>query len=66
MNYYYEGCVSWSWYYPYQYAPFTSDFKGFSHSQVDFYIGNYCITLIVEHIIVVYHYNHESIFVAVS
>ena len=43
MNYYYEGCVSWSWYYPYQYAPFTSDFKGFSKLKVNFTLGKISI-----------------------
>ncbi|KAJ6820904.1 5'-3' exoribonuclease 2-like [Iris pallida] len=40
LNYYFVGVCSWSWYYPYYYPPFASDFKGISCSHVQFKVGD--------------------------
>ncbi|VDN00795.1 unnamed protein product [Thelazia callipaeda] len=36
LKYYYQGCASWNWYYPFHYAPFASDFSSISQLQPDF------------------------------
>ncbi|XP_029346579.1 5'-3' exoribonuclease 1 isoform X2 [Acyrthosiphon pisum] len=39
LNYYYNGCCSWAWYYPHHYAPYISDIKGFENLKIDFDLG---------------------------
>jgi 5'-3' exoribonuclease 2 len=37
--YYYKGCISWNWYYPFHYTPFASDITGIDKLRIAFTPG---------------------------
>ncbi|XP_078420319.1 5'-3' exoribonuclease 1 isoform X2 [Cetorhinus maximus] len=39
LHYYYHGVQSWSWYYPFHYAPYLSDIRNISKLKIAFGIG---------------------------
>lgn len=39
LKYYYQGCSSWSWFYPHHYAPYLSDLVNFKHLKFPFQRG---------------------------
>lgn len=36
LLYYFQGCPSWTWYYPYHYAPFAADFDDIADMETSF------------------------------
>ncbi|CVL05907.1 related to dna exoribonuclease Dhp1p [Fusarium mangiferae] len=39
LLYYFQGCPSWEWYYPYHYAPFAADFQDIDKMKISFEKG---------------------------
>jgi 5'-3' exoribonuclease 2 len=39
LLYYFQGCPSWTWYYPFHYAPFAADFQDIDKMKIDFNLG---------------------------
>lgn len=39
LHYYYNGCMSWSWFYRHHFAPWITDIKDFSDMDLTFEMG---------------------------
>ena len=39
LSYYYHGCESWDWYYPFHYAPFAADLVKCDKVKIEFELG---------------------------
>ncbi|CAE6439706.1 hypothetical protein ACGC1H_000817 [Rhizoctonia solani] len=39
LQYYYQGAPSWTWFYPYHFAPFAADFEDVEHMDINFNLG---------------------------